>query len=47
MVDVLPEGKMRVGDVDAVVVVKCTGADELIGHALQDIDQLMVSGSIV
>lgn len=34
MVDVLSEGQMGICDVDAVVIVKCTGAYMLVGEAL-------------
>jgi len=47
MVDTFPEGEVRISDIDAVVVVQRTGTDVLIGHALQDIDQLIVTDSIL
>lgn len=33
----LAEGKMRFGDIGAIVVVECTGANMLVGQALHDV----------
>ena len=42
IVDILPEGKVGFCDIDAVVVVECTGTDMLIGQPLPNLGQLPV-----
>lgn len=47
IVDILPEGKMGICDIHAVVVVKCTGTDMLIGQPLQNLGQSLGSDLVL
>lgn len=41
MLDILPESKIRIGNVGAVVIVQRTRANVLIRQTLHDVGQLM------